>query len=338
MASMQTRNATAAPSGGPTPSQTPSQKLFDKISQSEYFLGSPTLRSKVKWVMDSKRVCKLVERSSGLNGEPPVEAEIWWIGQILPDNFGLFVEGSWSPSYGAKFSFPLEQSKARCYVAEPDDPTYASVWRDTFKGAKALEASRRTPRAEEGDNRLVYDIVGGDHALKLRFSVFEKHDNAEKYEEARAEQEENCPEDAEELLMQNWECRREDTQEALNALIQSNETAPPNKPRYLGHALPVWTAEHTRVLPRDYESKLLGATAVFGAHISHRTMTERDLKKPVRKDHYFADITSIIVLDDAPPDPVSQARKRGFEMPPHLVDDSEEEEEPPRRSKRTRRN
>ncbi|TFY82346.1 hypothetical protein EWM64_g1669 [Hericium alpestre] len=279
-----------------------------QLPTSNYFLGSEDITDSVDWVRDNRGGWILVETGSGKGGRPPRKAEVLIVGKISGDQFYLTPEGGWSPRFGAMYDRTFCQSKAKARIVRPDDDVYASVWDETVENAAHLMRSTLTRPL---GNALVNLDTDGGFYMPVRHSVFHK----------------NCPD--ERLLMENWECTTSDAQNALRELIASNNN-PNVSPKYLGRAIPVHTADGNLVLPHAYEAVLRGATAVIGFHILHQVIPEADLEAQcntrvqpkdvprIFKDHFFADITSITVLGPPPPEPVSQARERGFALPPYL--------------------
>ncbi|TFY65424.1 hypothetical protein EVG20_g5596 [Dentipellis fragilis] len=63
------------------------KRIVDNVTQSPFFLGSPSLLKRVVWYMDNARGVRRLVEAEREKGAPPKAAEIRWIGMISPEKF-----------------------------------------------------------------------------------------------------------------------------------------------------------------------------------------------------------------------------------------------------------
>ncbi|KAA1470640.1 hypothetical protein DENSPDRAFT_710853 [Dentipellis sp. KUC8613] len=213
-------------------------RIVENVTQSPFFLGSPSLLKRVAWYMDTKGVRRLVEVEQE-SGARPKTAEIRWIAMISPEKFNLHVEGGWNEGFRLG---PLEETKARGYLVEPETEPFGSSWKSTVTGAKHVtENARKTFGGILGENQIVLDLSGAI-CLKVRHTVYKRYDRLDKFQEAQKELNKSIGENTF-LSMENWTCKNDTVQDYHDKIVAGNRQSGKNGLQERGSGCQVWQKE-----------------------------------------------------------------------------------------------
>ncbi|KAH9943740.1 hypothetical protein B0H21DRAFT_823609 [Amylocystis lapponica] len=271
----------------PTRIHNPIDAAFTEIRSSPFFLGSTSILQRVQWDRGNSGIDTLVQKPpDGDDNAPRSEAILSWIGQLDSSEFWLYICGGWNNTTG-----PLHKAKARAIVVPGTRYTsIRTVWPTLTNNVAALQKACQTHGAQP------VTLLKKD-GIQIRHILF---DHPQKIDEPDYTDTETATESAtsaadEPFAMQNWTCRNEVAQAALEELVAGGE--------YEGCILPAYTESGDLIPPRDYEARLRGAYVLVKAAMSHQYI------KSETKDNWYLDIRELHVVKPPPPTPASPAKR-----------------------------